>query len=289
MGEYDRIQKKQVSRVITNRKIKNRRLEGSADANSKSVTQLNTIQLETTIPKLNLSQKKEFTPEEIEAYKKWLMNLYMLFSSSSYSDAFSKIESYKNPKIDIIKQDIEIHEPLSDVNEKIIFFAKKNMFYSQNMRVDIAYPISSTGERFSWVGKYEHLAECILQAVLEEFSHVYQEISNSYLSASTEEYQGGRRGTTKSDGDEIDILAFLMDRGFDVNRLGVIDRYSERKDYYRWRKEQEMLKSIPPAKPITKSFSPTPLRLKEQPVTKTVKEPMPPELIVTPLLKSSQK
>lgn len=289
MAEYDRIQKKQESRAVGYRKIKNRRLEGNADANSKSVAQLNTMQFETIIPKLNLSRKNEFTPEEIEAYKRWLMNLYTLFSSSSYSDAFSRIESYENPKISIEKQDIEIHEPLSDVNEEIISFAKKNMFYSQNMKVVIAYPISSTGERFSWVGKYGHLAECILQAVLEEFSHVYQHISNNYLSTSTEEYQGGKRGTTRSDGDEIDILAFLMDRGFDVNRLGVVDRYSDRRDYYRWRKGQDMLKSIPPAKPVKKSFSPTPLRLKEQPVTKIVKESMPPELIVTPLLKSNQK
>lgn len=152
------------------------------------------------------------------------------------------------------------------------------------MQIKIAYPVSSEGERFSWTSKYKYLAESTLQMVLEEFSHAYQDISNNFLSESTGKYQSKKRDSNKSDMDEVDILAYLMDRGLDVKKLGVVDRYACRRDYYIWRSGQERLELIPLATPIGKSFSPTPSRLKEnkQP-TKRPKDPMPPELIVKPL------
>lgn len=60
------------------------------------------------------------------------MSIYDLFSISSYIDAFLKIESFENPKIDIVKETHEIKEPIDDF---IISLARKNMFFQETCKL----------------------------------------------------------------------------------------------------------------------------------------------------------
>lgn len=94
--------------------------------------------------------------------------------------------------------------------------------------------------------QYPLLAKQILLMALEEFMHAYQDINNKFLSSTTSDFKDAPyenevdddeyEDYTKSDYDEIDIAAALMDWGFDVEQLGVLNRHSDvRNPYKEWR------------------------------------------------------
>lgn len=114
--------------------------------------------------------------------------------------------------------------------------AETNMSFAKSRIIKIYVPVNE-----AWL-EDEELATLTLPMHLEEYMHQYQAMSNQFISANTSAFkstgttpdQSVTRGFDDGDYDEIDVMAALIDWGFDVQKIGYVERYEEREDYWQW-------------------------------------------------------
>ena len=82
---------------------------------------------------------------------------------------------------------------------------------------------------------------------LEEYMHQYQARSNKFLSSETKAFKAQSplkdiaetRAIDGADFDEIDVMAMIMDQGFDAKETGFVGRYDERKAFFDWKQAKD--------------------------------------------------
>ncbi|MEM9685953.1 MAG: DUF4157 domain-containing protein [Bacteroidota bacterium] len=82
---------------------------------------------------------------------------------------------------------------------------------------------------------WQHVFMC----ALEEFMHWFQHKAGRYHSPSTNTFKKTELPENQKAANyrEVDILAYYMDRGLDVEAVGYHEKYDERKRYFTWRQD----------------------------------------------------
>ena len=164
--------------------------------------------------------------------KNWIIEVKDLILNGDYQEAYKQLTDVGANKV-TFKMTIEITTG-DDDPEKM---AKRNLYVRKIPKIQLHTPPDD-----KWL-KDEQAAKRVLPMFLEEYMHAYQAKSNRFLSSNTSDYKRtgkleGREGIRKVNGqanyDEIDVMAKLEDRGFNVKDIGYDTRYKEREGYWEW-------------------------------------------------------
>ena len=172
-----------------------------------------------------INQSIPVTEKDKETLKGWIMKMKDNILGGNY-----------NMVIDKLNMSCELSEegyPIKALkNIEFCNQSKDNMFFKKPIKVKIYIP-PKIDSFDSEIRKNAHTTD--LLRALEEYIHAYQFFSKSFISGETEKFLGttGYNDTY----DEADILAFYQEVGFDVEKLGYIEPYSERKEYMEWKKK----------------------------------------------------
>lgn len=165
-------------------------------------------------------------PRRAEVLLEWIEETRRLIQSGRYRDAYERLTQ---PEV-AERAGAELKADFLIGSLDPVLAAQSNMFYPDSRRVKINKVFSE-----DWLDDGA-VAEKALAMHLEEYMHLYQFLSGRFLARSTGEFKSTDPETGMGwDYDEIDVMAMLDEWGFDVEDLHYVERYDERKAFWRWR------------------------------------------------------
>lgn len=188
-------------------------------------------------------------PERAKMVLEWIGQVKDLILMGKYADAYNKLTNRTGAKklgVGLnLKEGLIIKGP-----GKVV--PPENFYHSNINQIELKITPTKIvpGEMPNFLPDWlndETIAGIVLPTYLEEYMHYYQALTNTFWSENTEAFkqQSGLKDksvdlkTGEADYDEVDILAKLADWGFDVEKIGYIERYPERVKYWDWHKQRQ--------------------------------------------------
>jgi hypothetical protein len=208
----------------------------------RSVSELKTVKKE--LPKARRSGKRAARKEEgppratdhpVELLA-WIESVRAMIQGSRFADAYDQLTDPANG--DSFGITVRANQRRRGDPEKL---AESNLSKAGERTIDLYILDPSIPDNLEWL-KNEGMAMRVLPMHLEEYMHQYQAMSNSFLSGNTEAFKaqsdltdvGEELAIDAADFDEVDVMAKLIDWGFDVEEIGYVGRYDERSEYWGW-------------------------------------------------------
>lgn len=169
----------------------------------------------------------------------WLEKMSGLILGKHYRQAYDILTDKTQARA--LQIGLELHESGHDAEKA----ALDNMSFASRAVIKICVPKNS-----SWVDDPD-IASRVLPMYLEEYMHQYQARRNTFMSARTGAFKSTGKMKdmsepgisiddldNRADYDEIDVMAQMHDWGFNVEEIGYVNRYDERKAFWEWLKSQ---------------------------------------------------
>ena len=209
---------------------------------SRSVSELKAVREE--LPKALRSGKRAARREEGRPrvtdhpaeLREWIEDVKNMIQGSRFTDAYDQLTDPANGESFGIT--VRANQRRRGDPEAL---AKSNLSRAGERTIDLYIVDPSIPENLEWL-KDTRIAMRVLPMHLEEYMHQYQAMSNSFLSGNTEAFKaqsdltdvGEQLTVDAADFDEVDVMAKLIDWGFDVEEIGYVERYDERGEYWSW-------------------------------------------------------
>ena len=188
-----------------------------------------------------------FDPLALQALQERIFTIRDSIQNNDFQEAADALSDRRAATLATLGLHLDLslwdRDPATVVEE----IADRNMYYPEGRRIAITMPATFRPALATFWTDDPARSRKILFMALEEFMHAYQDLSNSFSSPATGEYKSTNRaqqaaasaGAEGYDYDEIDVMAAYQDWGEDVQALGYVNRYAERKNFHQWRQDRQ--------------------------------------------------
>lgn len=202
---------------------------------------------------LRVAGNRQLQPEgqtaRVVALKNWIETVAQHISRKEFNDAFAMLVNHQGlaaptaiTHIDVKKEAVKG----AATPAQAVSIAESNMAFAEQDRIKICFPSD-----WKWIqSKDATTVQAALLMHLEEYMHIYQARSGEYLSSSTGRFkesdvappdmaEDGIIRAQDYDYDETDVMAQMIDWGFDPQEIEYVDRYEGRQEYWKWYQGQQ--------------------------------------------------
>jgi hypothetical protein len=184
--------------------------------------------------------------ERVVALRNWIEKVANHIRGEEFQAAFAKLSNYDKLAAPTAIDNIQVKQVRATeaaTPDIAVEIAKDNMAFAEEDRIRLCFPTD-----WKWINSEDtKTVKAALLMHLEEYMHIYQARSGEYLSSSTGLFkesdvappdmaEDGILREQDYDYDETDVMAQMIDWGFDPEDIDYVDRYDGRKEYWKWRK-----------------------------------------------------